>query len=367
MSDETKTEKKKFELTDAHRAQFKPWADKWIANAMSTTPMTADDKLDCIKHVKKLYSVAKLDEPKHILFVSSPFALVIAGGLAAAICELGDKATITVPDMVKRLNSGEFTLKSMSSDKWYQSPYKAREIADKLGLGDFGVECIKNVHNMWNGGNQWSGWVSYLSFFRYIAKLDIDFSNWDCYEKLAELSGPRVVHRDFCILCDKPTILTVDEQNRPHGEKKPFCKWSDGGAFYSIHNVRVPAHVVLEPEKLTVDQIEKESNLEVRRVMINLYGQERFILDSKSEIVHTDDFGTLYKKELPGDEPLMLVKVTNSTAEADGTYKDYFIRVSPTAYGGLKTAHAAVASTWRNADGSMLFEKPEDYVCEVET
>lgn len=47
--------------------------------------------------------------------------------------------------------------------------------------------------------------------------------------------------------------------------------------------------------------------------------------------------------------------------------KDYFIRCDPKAYGGLKTAHAAVASTWRNADGSMLFEKPEDYNCEIES
>jgi hypothetical protein len=134
-----------------------------------------------------------------------------------------------------------------------------------------------------------------------------------------------------------------------------------------VNGVRVPAHVVESPEKMTADQIEKETNLEVRRVMIDAYGREKFILDSNSKIVHSDDFGVLYRKDLVDDEALMMVKVVNSTPEPDGSFKDYFIRVDPNAYAGLKTARAAVASTWRKEDGSMLFENPDDYNCEIET
>lgn len=358
--------KQKYVLTEEHRVQLKPWADKWINNAMSVRPMSADDKLDCIGHVNKLYEVAKLTKPEYVLFVSSPFALVVAGGFAAAICELGEKAPLTVVDLVKRINVGEFT-SEMGDSKWYTSPYKIKSISEKLGLGAFGVECVRHVHNMWNGGNQWSGWVSYLSFFRHVAKLDIDYSNWDCYEKLAELSGPRVVHEKFCIISDRPTVLTVDVRNRPHGEKGPFCRWSDGSSLYSVNGVRVPSYVVNNPSKLTVKIIESETNLEVRRVMIDAYGREKFILDSNSEIVNVDDFGTLYKKKLEGDEDMMMVKVVNSTPEPDGSFKDYFIRVDPNAYAGLKTARAAVASTWRKEDGSMLFENPDDYNCEIQT
>lgn len=365
MSDTT--QKPKYTLTPEHRAQLKPWADKWIANAMSTKEMTADDKLDCITHVKTLYRVAKLAEPEHVLFVKSPFALVVAGGFAAAIAEQGDKATLTIPEMVKQINDDVSCLSPLTFNKWYVSPYAIKALSEKFGLGEFGVECVRHVHNMWNGGNQWSGWVSYLSFFRHVAKLDIDYSNWDCYEKLAELSGPRVVHEKFCIISDRPELLAVNSRNQPHGENKPFCKWRDGSALYSVNGVRVPAHVVESPEKMTADQIEKETNLEVRRVMIDAYGREKFILDSNSKVVHSDDFGVLYRKDLSDDEPLMMVKVVNSTPEPDGSFKDYFIRVDPNAYGGLKTAHAAVASTWRKEDGSMLFAAPEEYVCEIES
>ena len=360
------TVKEKYKLTNEHQAQLKPWADRWIANAMSTQPMSADDKLDCVTHVNNLYKAANLNPPEHVLFVSSPMALVLVGGLVSAIYEMGDKSPMTVLELVKLVNSGELLTKG-NDEKWYSNPYKMKSLSKKLGFGTLGIDCIRQVHNMWNGGNQWSGWVSYLSFFRHVAKLDIDYSKWDCYEKLTELSGPRVLHEKFCVISDRPEILTVNSQNQPHGVKKPFCKWRDGSALYSVNGVRVPAYIVETPEKLTVEKIEKESNLEVRRVMIDIYGQEKFLLDSKSEVIHSDDFGTLYSKVLPGDEVLMMVKVVNSTPEPDGSFKDYFIRVDPKAYGGLKTARAAVASTWRNPDRTMVFENPNDYTCAIES
>jgi hypothetical protein len=53
----------------------------------------------------------------------------------------------------------------------------------------------------------------------------------------------------------------------------------------------------------------------------------------------------------------MMVKVVNSTQEPDGTFKDYFIRVDPNAYGGLKTARQAIASTWRDEDNCIYLER----------
>lgn len=44
-----------------------------------------------------------------------------------------------------------------------------------------------------------------------------------------------------------------------------------------------------------------------------------------------------------------------------GSFRDYFLRVDPHAYGRITTARAAVASTWRNGDGSLFFKAPEEY------
>ena len=77
----------------------------------------------------------------------------------------------------------------------------------------------------------------------------------------------------------------------------------------------------------------------------------------------------LLLRDVADDEPILIIDCLNSTPEPDGTVKHYYIRIDPKAYNGRagKEIHAAMASTWRNADGSLFFEKPEQYCPEIET
>ena len=146
----------------------------------------------------------------------------------------------------------------------------------------------------------------------------------------------------------------------------PAVAYPDGWAIYAVHGVRVPAHVIESPKSITVEEIEKETNAEVRRVMMERYGLDRYIKDSGAHKVHSDDWGTLWRKDVPDDEPLVMVEVLNSTPEPDGSFKTYFLRCDPQlrplpdpAWDEEKkrdwmrqqepqemTAHNAIASTW---------------------
>ena len=106
---------------------------------------------------------------------------------------------------------------------------------------------------------------------------------------------------------------------------------------------------------MRVQDIEAEANLEIRRQMIDMYGLERFILDSGAEKIQEDSCGILYRKALMGDEPIVMARVVNSTPEPDGTYKEYFLRVPP----HIQTAREAVA--W------SFGVHAEDYAPEVQT
>jgi hypothetical protein len=119
--------------------------------------------------------------------------------------------------------------------------------------------------------------------------------------------------------------------------------------------VRVPAWIIEHPELLTVAGIDKERNTEVRRVMVERYGQARYLVDSGAKEIHRDDWGVLYGKDIPGDEPLVMVKVVNSTPEPTGEFKDYWLRVPPT----CRTAHEAIAWTFG--------ETPSTYQPQVQT
>jgi hypothetical protein len=97
-----------------------------------------------------------------------------------------------------------------------------------------------------------------------------------------------------------------------------------------------------------------EENAEVRRIMIERYGQARYLVDSEAKVIHSDDFGTLYRTEIAHDEPLVMVKVVNSTPESDGSFKDYFLRVPPE----MERAKQAVAWTFakQEAEYGPCFE-----------
>jgi hypothetical protein len=93
--------------------------------------------------------------------------------------------------------------------------------------------------------------------------------------------------------------------------------------------VRVPADVIDDPKSITVERIGRETNAEIRRVMIDRYGPARYLVDAGAQEISRDARGILYRKDVISDEPIVMVKVANSTAEPDGSFKDYFLRVDP--------------------------------------
>jgi hypothetical protein len=131
-------------------------------------------------------------------------------------------------------------------------------------------------------------------------------------------------------------------ENRLHSVTGPAVSWPSGLTYWFWKGVNVPGYVIEKPEKITVSDIDSEPNAEIRRVKIEQYGQSKYLIDSKAKVLHRDEFGVLYSKEIPGDEPLVMVKVINSTPEPDGSFKDYFLRVPP----DIRRARQAVAWTF---------------------
>lgn len=165
------------------------------------------------------------------------------------------------------------------------------------------------------------------------------------------------------VCCARPSLNL--KGNNLHCETGPAVWWPDGKKYFYWNGVQITEAIL--NKKFSWKDIDNQENAEVRRVMVERYGQEKYILDSGIKPIHEDDFGTLYKKDMINDESLMVVKVVNSTPQLDGSFKDYFIRVDPKCYGGIKTAREAVASTWRKKDGNLLFKNANDYEPCMET
>lgn len=113
--------------------------------------------------------------------------------------------------------------------------------------------------------------------------------------------------------------------------------------------VTINSQIAFFPETLTADQVLGEANAEVRRVMVERIGFERFLQQVKAEVVHEDrDPGgqrQLLRVRLKDDEDLVCVSVG-----CPSTGRRYIIRVPP----NMETCHQAVAWT-------AGFDKAGDY------
>jgi hypothetical protein len=174
---------------------------------------------------------------------------------------------------------------------------------------------------------------------------------------------------DVVIFSQSPTEMHLDASGRLHNSEGAAVLFEDGFGVWAIHGVRLPRWIIEEPQKITVGKIKSEHNAEIRRVMIERYGEAKYLLDSGAREIHRDDFGILYRQEMEGDEPLVMVKVVNATPEPDGTFKDYFLRVAPDLrplLAGNKLGEPQ-AMTAHNAVASTFGKRGEEYAPCVET
>lgn len=144
------------------------------------------------------------------------------------------------------------------------------------------------------------------------------------------------------VVCERPSALHLDELGRLHFGDGPALAYADGFVLHRWRGAAIPPKFAETLAALTPEIIRDEDNAERRRIMLEHYGYERYIVDSGAEPIQQDEAGRLWRVNLPDDEPITMVEVVNSTAEPDGTLRTYWLRVPPQ----TTTAKGAVAWTF---------------------
>ncbi|MEV4091218.1 DUF6745 domain-containing protein [Streptosporangium saharense] len=159
---------------------------------------------------------------------------------------------------------------------------------------------------------------------------------------VAESAGWWWPFERVALVCERPSELHRDEAGRPHRAEGPALSFPDGFALYAWHGMPVPAGFGASMTGLTPERIRAEENAELRRVMLEHFGYERYLAESGATPMDRDETGVLWRIELPDDEAVSMVEVVNSTAEPDGTFRTYWLRVPP----WTRTAREGVAWTF---------------------
>lgn len=325
--------KKKYSLPPEHRAQMRPWAQKWIANAMSTKPMDASDKAAMKEAVVGLYEAANLPPPKNIVFVPSPLVGNVTAGLAAAIWWLRHAETY----------AATYDATHEATDEGWVVHLSVKFLGAKAA---FGISCVRRAHAMRSAGNHWSGWAAFLSFFRHVAKLDLPtYDKWRHYESATIHGSWRWMHPKFCIVSDRPCVLKMDAQNRPHCADGPSHEWRDGWKLYHWHGIRVPDHFVEERLQITPAQIKGEKNAEHRRILTEIYASIHgpgAIIQAMGARLISEDKNHGQPRRIYDVDGARYLHVVNGSLEPDGSRREFWLGAESDA----TTPHDAVAASY---------------------
>lgn len=158
---------------------------------------------------------------------------------------------------------------------------------------------------------------------------------------VAQNAGWYAAYGKYFFACVKPERIVLNEHGVLHNPAGPAVQYPDGWCVFAIHGVPVPEKVILQPDKITIADIDANTNPLARGLMAERYGLVRYWHDKRAYPVHQDEFGTLYALDEERSQRKM-VHVVNATPEPDGTFRDYFLRVPPE----ITTARAAVAWTF---------------------
>ncbi|GAA2231028.1 hypothetical protein GCM10010232_16790 [Streptomyces amakusaensis] len=149
-------------------------------------------------------------------------------------------------------------------------------------------------------------------------------------------------YENAVVVCERPVELHRDEAGRLDSGTGPALAFADGFGLHAWRGMPVPAEFLKELPSLTPERIRAEENAELRRVMLEFYGYDRYLAESRARPLHRDETGVLWRIELSGDEDVVMVEVVNSTAEPDGSFRTYWLRVPP----ATRTAREGVAWTF---------------------
>lgn len=168
--------------------------------------------------------------------------------------------------------------------------------------------------------------------------------------------------RDVVSFTDGEIVTLRNEEGHLHSETMPAYRsrtqvtWYRDGVKHGMdvdywksinyywRGIHIPEWMFMEREDLDLDRVLLHENTEVRCVGLEMYGYERLENENKLNVIDIGkDEMILYSYEtqhLP--MKIFIIRLKNSTAEPDGSYKFYYLTVPP----DMKTCKEAVAWTF---------------------
>jgi len=374
-------------LTKKQIEKLSIYRDKWIR--IGTSTFDNNDRKMAEKYINDVYSIVGFEPPKFKIWLSSPYSGVIGVVLLKQIrAHVGDQIWEQIRNQIRNQvgqqvgqqvvehvgNKVGNQIKDQIKDQiWFKSLVKVvNQIRNHVGdqiweqirnqirnqVGEQVGEQVKNkiedqvlTFDIWHQVDVQTFQCGYgihdanfLSFYDYFdSEVLYNLNEIRPLINLSKYVGWWWPFENVVIFTDKPIFVCCDDRGRLHHENRMALEYSDGFGIYSWHGIMVSEQIIMKPETITLDQVVKENDQEIRRIMLDRYGWDRVLCDLHACVEHEDNTGKLISTYRLGeylageDEIAKFVLVVDPS-----TNRKYSLRVPPE----TKTAREGVAWTF---------------------
>jgi hypothetical protein len=159
------------------------------------------------------------------------------------------------------------------------------------------------ANNRWPSGFADSGWSQHdLCWFGFTASVlemlePRAMAGLDGLRLIAGNAGWILPYSRVCWLSERPVELSFDQWGRLHASSGPALRYRDDWSVYAWKGVRVPAWIIDEPQRITLDWIDAQIDPLVRHAMIDIVTPERFVEARGADRLASDATGTLWLRK----------------------------------------------------------------------
>ena len=313
---------KKNGITPEQEALIPVYRDRWKEIVLSTEPV---DPPKASQAILSAYATFGKPAPK-ILFCPSPHAVVKTliyqgklltkpGKPKSQMTVFGSLANQFYSSLFQqcsqtRIQRGQAFRSAEISWVWTFSHLLWRQVSIESSL-DF-AQIPMDLANLQKATNIISmRWLR--DFYTEVLGWSLDFQKeWEIFKSICKTCGGMFPFEEICVVCDRPRILSFDNQRRLHGEGSPAIQFADGFSVYAYHGVNLPKkYGKVHPKKWQAEWILSEENAELKRVLIREIGYARISQELLATEVDTWQEYELLRINSDVDvEPIYLIKMT---------------------------------------------------------
>tara|TARA_E500000305_G_scaffold104816_1_gene101692 strand:- start:14624 stop:15520 length:897 start_codon:yes stop_codon:yes gene_type:complete len=184
---------------------------------------------------------------------------------------------------------------------FFRSPMAAARACARAYAESEDIDYCVAYGEVWSrhmGGRMWPTWPAYIDYAKQFPNdhppsCDAILDQAEC--------GWWWPTDEGVWASDNPVEYHCDEDRMPHNEHGPAIKWADGDAIYAIHSVVIEGRFIEDRSTITLDVIAEARNMELRRVLRELYGNARYLHDTGAEVLDMDQVPTVLAR--PSDYP----------------------------------------------------------------